>query len=416
MNIKDSPAKPSLIPLLALQSAALERCADLIKIACGGGLSSDLLDDMASQRFSQSVQKIPLDSPYQADEALGSHGRLIGTAWANDAKNVMLHKNVAAWTQRLVLAGDAHTVSKYTWQTTLASVAKIRQELSTRSAAIHSIAGFFGSVWKYSSKDVTSPALLGIYLALWDALVDDDDDVRDSGAKIASRIVSRSSSTHEAETKRHFPFSPPAVRPRLMQFIKDHYAHVDGLWNEAVLRLMGVPASQKTQSDSATAAWSCPVTSLSTLLQDARKPDTALFVEEKQNLYIDEVEEARRWAHILSDLKSDGITQLLTSRLSVWTTEGLVIVSTNTANEEDGPFGWTSKPEVFTLVMRVVLAAKVLISHGIEVHKCEELLRDIVEKGTKNKLHDLLIAEIVDVLGAVEGHGRLDLTASTQVK
>lgn len=246
--------------------------------------------------------------------------------------------------------------------------------------------------------------------------MDDDEDIRDLGAKIASRIISRSSSTEEAETKRHFSLSPPAIRPRLMQFIKDHYAQADGLWNEAVLRLMGVPAFQRTQSESATAAGSCSITPLSTLLQEARKPDTSLFVEEKQNLYIDEVEEARRWAHMLSELKSDGITQLPISRLSVWTTEGLAIVATNIANEEDGPFGWTSKPEVFTLVMRVVLAAKVLISHGIEVHKCEELLKDIAEKGTKNQLHDLLIAEIVEVLGAVEGHGRPDLRTSTQVK
>lgn len=107
--------------MLALQSAALERCADLIKLACGGGLSSDLLDEMASKKFSQSIQKLPLDSPYQADEALRSHGRLIGIAYANDAKNVMLHKNVAAWVRMLVLAGDAHTVSKYTWQTKLGS-------------------------------------------------------------------------------------------------------------------------------------------------------------------------------------------------------------------------------------------------------------------------------------------------------
>lgn len=111
-NSKGLPNKPSLNSMLALQSAALERCAELIKLACGGGLSSDLLDEMASKKFLQSVQKISLDSPYQADKTLRSHGRLIGTAYANDAKNVMLHRNVAAWIRMLVLAGDTHTVSK----------------------------------------------------------------------------------------------------------------------------------------------------------------------------------------------------------------------------------------------------------------------------------------------------------------
>lgn len=246
--------------------------------------------------------------------------------------------------------------------------------------------------------------------------MDDDEDVRDLGAKIASQIVSRSSSTDEVETKQHFSFSPPAVRPRLMRFIKDQYAQAYGLWNEAVLRLMGVPASQRTVSDDAAATGSYSIPPFSTMFREARKPDTALFVEEKQNLYIDEVDEARRWADMLSELKSDGLTQLLMSRLSVWTTEALAILANYIANEEDGPFGWTSKPEVFTIFMRVILAAKVLISHGIEVHKCEELLKDIVEKGTKNQLHDLLIAEILEVLGAVEGQGIPSLRPLTQMK
>ena len=102
---------PSFNPILSLQSTALERCAALIKRACGGGLSSDLADELASKRFLQAFEEIPHDNPNQADEALCSHGKLIGVAYANDAQNEVLGKNLTAWVRTLALAGDAHTVS-----------------------------------------------------------------------------------------------------------------------------------------------------------------------------------------------------------------------------------------------------------------------------------------------------------------
>ena len=109
--MKELPAKPCVDLILNLQSAALERCAALIKRACGGGLSSDLIDELASKSFLQAFQEIPCDNPNQADEALCSHGKLIGVAYANDAQNEVLQKNLTAWVRMLALAGDSHTVS-----------------------------------------------------------------------------------------------------------------------------------------------------------------------------------------------------------------------------------------------------------------------------------------------------------------
>lgn len=96
----------------SLQSHALERCAELIKWACGGGLSSKLVDELASKKYLQSYHQIPYDSPQQVDKALRTHGRLIGTAYANNAENEVLQKNLAAWVCMLALAGDAHTVRR----------------------------------------------------------------------------------------------------------------------------------------------------------------------------------------------------------------------------------------------------------------------------------------------------------------
>ena len=110
-EVTESPAEPNVSPILSLQSAALDRCAALIKRACGGGFSSDMVDELASKKFLQTFQQIPCDNPSQTEEALCSHGKLIGIAYANDVQNDVLQKNLIAWIRTLALAGDAHTVS-----------------------------------------------------------------------------------------------------------------------------------------------------------------------------------------------------------------------------------------------------------------------------------------------------------------
>ena len=396
---KESPAKPSVNPISSLQSTALERCAALIRRACRGGLSPDLVDELGSKVFLQSFQEIPYDNPNQADEALCSHGKLIGVAYANDRQNEVLQKNLTAWVRTLALAGDAHTVSSSGSEVRLVIDPKSCQELSTRLAALHSIEGFFHSVWKLSSKNTSSPAPLGIYLALWDTLVDDDEDLRDVGARIASQLLSRRASVGGTETKHHLSLSPPAARPRLMQLILEQYNLSSSLWIEALVRLTGELTFQGILEKKTDVGSSTLIRPLSVMLELAKTPDTALFVEEKQNLYIDEVEDARSWADALSEISSaESLRDMLDHTIAIWTTEGLAFLASTVADEKDGPFGWTSKPEVFTLGMRVILAAKVLISHGIKVNDCKMLLKDILQKGLEGQLHDLWVAEIVELL------------------
>lgn len=108
----DLSAESSFEPSLSLQSVALERCAELIKRACGGGVSSDYIDDIASKKFLEGFQEIPWADPHHADEALRSHGGLIGIAYANNVQTVVLQRNLTAWIRMLALAGDAHNVSE----------------------------------------------------------------------------------------------------------------------------------------------------------------------------------------------------------------------------------------------------------------------------------------------------------------
>lgn len=274
------------------------------------------------------------------------------------------------------------------------------QEPSNRLAAVQSIEGFFGALLDVSSDKRTSAPLLGVYIALWDALMDDDEEIRDLAAKVASKLLSRSLSLNRDEDPRHVPMSPASVRPRLMESIQSQEIWAKRLCEEAVLRLSGASASQRISSGTSSEAIMNCIPPFSEMMSEAWKPDTALFVEEKQNLYIDEVQEARCWADVLSTSKYAEAATTAIWTLSAWTLDGLAYLAQVIASEEDGPLGWTSKPEVYTLGTRIISAAKVLIHRRVEVDRCTMLLKDIVQKGTKNQLHDLWIEEIDEVLEA----------------
>ena len=230
--------------------------------------------------------------------------------------------------------------------------------------------------------------------------MDDDEEVRDLAARVASKLLSRSLSLNRDEIPRHLSMSSASVRPKLMKFIKSQDVWASRLCEEAVLRLSGASASQRIRSGTFSEAVTSCIRPFSGMMSEARKPDTALFVEEKQNLYVDEVEETRCWANVLSTSEYAEIATTAASTLSTWTLDGLDYLAKVIASEEDGPLGWTSKPEVYSLGMRIISAAKVFIQRGVELDRCIMLLKEILQKGTKSQLHDLWIVEIDEVLKA----------------
>ena len=246
----------------------------------------------------------------------------------------------------------------------------------------------------------TLAALLGVYIALWDALVDDDGEVRDLAARVASKLLSRTLSLSRDEGPRQLSMSSASVRPKLMEFMKSQDLWANRLCVEAVLRLSGVSTSLPVSSEIFSEAVMSCIRPFSEMMSEARKPDTVLFVEEKQNLYVDEVEEARCWANVLSTSKYAEIATTAITTLSTWTLDGLAYLAQVSASDEDGPLGWTSKPEVYTLGMRLISAAKVLIHRRVEFDGCTTLLKDILQKGATKQLHDLWLVEIYEVLEA----------------
>ena len=261
----------------------------------------------------------------------------------------------------------------------------------------------------------TDLRILGVYLALYDCLVDDDEDVRDQGARVASTIISKSMAMDGGNTTATISVSPPAARKRLLRFLFDNYATSKKLCVESVRRLTGMDSAlgissadmQDDESESKQGKSVLRLRRVADLSLEARTTSTVVFVEERQNLYVDTVSEAESWATLLLQLDPDVWPLRLASNLEIWSVEGLEHIIEVLQEGVDGALGLTSKPEVFTLFTRVLQAAKVVImrrgihpspeANGKE-HVCIRLLEKLLDLGRSRQLHDLLLYRIETIL------------------
>lgn len=260
-----------------------------------------------------------------------------------------------------------------------------------------------------------------MYIALYDLLLDDDEDTRDEAAAVASDFLSKS--TNRASI-RSLSLMPPAASSSLLQYLKTDLDESVFLFAEAACRLTGTCSLFKrgpveiampdfhdveTQngSEKAPDIDQLPLISfrpVREIMQEVGREDNALFAEEKQNLFVDPVREAENWALILMSSTQSRKLVTINSAIENWTVQGLEVLI-EAANEEDGPLGWSTKPDVFTLGIRILLAAKVQV-HWFQAGLNSEtilynilgLLRTLLDVGTQKLLNGLWLRQIDNIL------------------
>ena len=210
--------------------------------------------------------------------------------------------------------------------------------------------------------------------------------------------------------------SPLAAKSRFSDFLIAQYNSSAALCYEAIGRLTGVSThlgrsvlSPSMQNITSARAGHSKVgrrrrtvnlPNIRVSLGDAKREDTALFIEEKQNLYIDEVQEAYYWAKIITKLSPSFIDRDSARELEVWAMQGLAALTELAEAEIDGPLGWTTKPEVFTMGLRIIYAAGVVIHWAswdvasVLDGEIREALRALHSVGEKNCLHSLWMQRI----------------------
>lgn len=234
----------------------------------------------------------------------------------------------------------------------------------------------------------TDAALLDVYLVLYDMLNDDDEELRDIAASSASWVLSYSSVSPTSA----LALGPLNASELLATFVTDHYS--DSVYfARRVIRYLTGQESRISGSDNQSS-----LVPVSVLMVQHCQESTVLFVEEKQNLFIDEVREVDIWSRVLLQLKRNAYPETLIRQTSSWVSEGLDhhLVLVNQDSGSDGLLGWTSKPESFALGVRVISIASSLASPVFSVPEALDVeqatlrrqIQNLLDAGEKASLHD----------------------------
>lgn len=168
-------------------------------------------------------------------------------------------------------------------------------------------------------------SLRGAYFALYDMLNDDDEDIRDAAAAAACSALG---------TK--VRLSPLKTAEVLAARMGREFFASEAFFADVAARLAG------------------GVRDVDVALEQALRADTILFAREKQNLFVDRVLEAERWASVLRDCDcgeaADGRREFV-----FWVVAGLAALAAKTEElGQEGALGWISDEEVFVLGVRVL--------------------------------------------------------------
>jgi hypothetical protein len=197
-------------------------------------------------------------------------------------------------------------------------------------------------LWHYLIQNL--PRLcLDLCFGVYDLLNDDDEDIRQLAAGITSRIVDCE------KGKRHGAVREPiSASQDLIKFMLKRSSTESRFATEVVHRAFGMRNSGH-------------ISSVADRLVVSSAMDTALFVEEKQNLYVDDAREIRLWSQVIFALQPDVIPRRIVRRLAEWICDGLDSLTTRAASDGDGPLGWTTKPDVFLLGLQIVYGTEAIL-------------------------------------------------------
>lgn len=206
-------------------------------------------------------------------------------------------------------------------------------------------------------------------------LNDDDEEIRDLAASTTSRLLSHS----DVSPSKAIILDYVNSRDLLATFISQNYSTSQCLPDKILQYING----QKSRaSGSVSPGKPIPV---SNLISELRKESTILFVEEKQNLFIDEVCELDVWTKNLFRIADSSYDSSTIIEVCAWVSNGLSCLIELVGDEagRDGLLGWASKPELFTLGVRVISIAAMLASKNFPASKLLGHRQDTLKEGLK---------------------------------
>ena len=261
-------------------------------------------------------------------------------------------------------------------------------------------------------RPTAAPEVFELFPMLYNLLVDDDEDVRECGAKAVSSFISKFEAKETGKSI-SLSLSAPAARSRLLKYLVDSYPTSTSLLIESIWKMTGTVKYLDVRQRVAmmgtydpqhkTPIGGLQLKSVSSLLAAALREQNVIFEEEKQNLYIDCVSETKSWTDVALAVDQVTWSAEVVAELRGWTVEGLLCLTEALTIREDGPLGFTSKEDVFILFIKVVLTARLLLRQSMDETKrdtstgkkdLEKALAGLIRVGQKAHLHPSIVAEI----------------------
>ncbi|EAW14308.1 THADA/TRM732 family protein [Aspergillus clavatus NRRL 1] len=242
------------------------------------------------------------------------------------------------------------------WATRLRFAMQEETEYTTRYSAVTSVATFGRILRPVGSPPQVDPVFLEIYLILYDMLNDDDEELREIAAATASWVISYSS----VSPSKSVTLAPLYASELFSRFLVENYPQSSVLCT-TIMRYMTGEAPRISGSVDTP-----EFRVVADQLQEQMKESTILFEEEKQNLFIDDVREIDDWSARLLQMTGSSFNTVNVQGVATWVHAGLAYMSAFITEErgKDGLLGWASKPETFTLGVRVISLAGVLVSQN----------------------------------------------------
>ncbi|KAJ5564383.1 hypothetical protein N7513_000625 [Penicillium frequentans] len=358
-----------------------------VKTVAASSLASILEHLLSSQVKSIPELALPCDNLMQ-----NFRPDLAIEEWNRQATDAELRLQGCLLAIQVISSGDQNMSTfkstLHSWAIKLRSALSEETEFTTRYAAVMSIQSFSLGLRPTGSSPRVDGPLLDIYLILYDMLNDDDEELRDIAASTASWVLSYSS----VSPRTAVALGPLNASSLLATFITDHYSDSPQLARRVIRYLTG-QNQRISGSDEQT-----QLVSVADLVAEYCQESTVLFVEEKQNLFIDDVREIDVWSKALVHLHKGAYPETLVRQFSNWVSEGLEYLSKRVSQEagQDGLLGWVSKPESFTLGVRIISISAALASDGfaapqyldVNPSTLKQQLQKLFDAGRGASVHD----------------------------
>jgi hypothetical protein len=222
---------------------------------------------------------------------------------------------------------------------------------------------------------------------LYDCMNDDDEDIRAIGATAACRALGRWNPKLKVQSL------TPLVASTMLAVLIASVPEISNISRKIAI--------QRMTTSVLNADGICPP--LHKRFELSMKDDTTLFAVEKPNIYIDEIRESNIWALVLrKQVPKDKYAE----SLEEWAHEGLQLLLQTIEVHPDGALGWSSKPDMFLLVLQILNASDVALTWQSAMMACGqsnssrvlEALTRLTQAGRERGLHEMILDRAAKIL------------------